>query len=85
MDKILSARIDELVIKQVGILAHELNTSKKAVIEAAIKMYSKQTGLEKQTDVLKATCGTWKRSETPKENILTARSAFNKSMNRHHQ
>jgi predicted transcriptional regulator len=50
MDKILSARVDESVIQQVGILARELNTSKKAIIEAAIKLYSEQTGLEKKNE-----------------------------------
>lgn len=29
MDKILSARVDEAIIQQVGILAKELNTTKK--------------------------------------------------------
>jgi len=43
MDKILSARVDESVIQQIGVLAHELDTSKKAVIEAAIRMFSEQT------------------------------------------
>ncbi|MBF0286847.1 MAG: hypothetical protein HQM14_03445 [SAR324 cluster bacterium] len=85
MDKILSARVDESIIQQVGILARELNTSKKAVIEAAISMYSEQTGLKRKIDILENTCGAWKRSETPQESISKARSAFNKSMERHHQ
>ena len=85
MDKILSARVDESVIQQVGILARELNTSKKTIIETAIRLYSKQTGLEKKIDVFENTCGAWKRSETPQESISIARSAFNKSMGRHHQ
>ncbi|MDA3918708.1 MAG: hypothetical protein PF690_17295 [Deltaproteobacteria bacterium] len=83
MDKILSARVDESVIQQVGILAHELNTSKKAIIEAAIRLYSEQTGLKEKIDAFETTCGAWKRSETPEESISTARSAFNKSMKRH--
>jgi len=53
MDKILSARIDESVMEQLGLLARELNTSKKAVIEAAIRLYSKQSGLEKKMRYLK--------------------------------
>ena len=85
MDKILSARVDESIIQQIGILARELNTSKKAVIEAAIKLYSEQTGVDKKINVFEQTCGAWDRSETPHESILIARSAFNKSMKRHHQ
>ncbi len=85
MDKILSARVDESIIQQINVLAHSLNTSKKAIIEAAITQYSKQKGLEEKMDVFENTCGAWKRSETFQESIIVARSAFNKSMERHHQ
>ncbi len=83
MDKILSARVDEAI--KVGILANELNTTKKAIIEAAIKHYSEQKGLEKKINIFDKTCGAWKRSETEQESVSKARSAFNKSMKRHHQ
>jgi len=85
MDKILSARVDESIIKQVGLLASELNTTKKAIIEAAIKHYSEQKGLERKINIFDKTCGVWKREETPQESISKARSSFNKSMERHHQ
>ena len=85
MEKILSARVDESVIQQIGVLAHELDTSKKAVIEAAIRMFSEQTGLEKKIDAFENSCGAWKRSEPPQESISEARSAFNKSIQRHHR
>jgi hypothetical protein len=85
MDKILSARLDEAVIRQIGILARELNTTKKAVIENAVRLYSEQTGLKKQIDVFESTCGSWKRSEPPEETVHQARSAFRNSMERHHQ
>ncbi len=85
MDRVLSTRVDEAVILQISILARELNLSKKAVIESAIKLYSEKTGMEKQTDPLKNTCGAWNRSESPMETIKTSRSAFNRSMERHHR
>ena len=53
MDKILSARIDESVINQIGLLARELNTTKKTVIETAIKLYSEQSDLGKKLTYLK--------------------------------
>lgn len=53
-------------------------------LEAAIRLYSEQTGLKEKIDVFETTCGAWKRSETPEKSISTARSAFNKSMKRHH-
>jgi hypothetical protein len=85
MDKILSARIDETVIRQISILARELNTTKKAVIESAVRFYSEQTGLKKRMDVFENTCGSWKRSEPPEETVCQARSAFRNSMERHHR
>jgi len=85
MDKVLSARIDESVIQQVGLLSRKLHTSKKAIIEAAIRQYSEQSGLKKEMDVFENTCGAWNRSEIPQEDILLSRSAFNQAMERHHQ
>lgn len=84
MDKVLSARVDESVIHQIGILARQLKMTKKAVIEAAIQLYSEQTGMDKNTDVFLTTCGAWQRPETPEETIRKSRSAFNRSMARHH-
>lgn len=77
--------MDEAVIQQVGMLARELKTTKKAIIEAAIKNYSEQKGVESKINIFNKTCGAWKRDETPQESISKARSAFNKSMERHHQ
>ncbi len=85
MDKILSARIDEAVIRQIGLLARELHTTKKAIIESAVRLYSEQTGLKKQIDVFASTCGTWQRAEPPEETVRQARFAFRRSMERHHQ
>lgn len=85
MDKILSARIDESVINQIGLLARELNTTKKTVIETAIKLYSEQSDLGKKIDVFENTFGAWHRSETPEETVNNASSTFRKSMERHHQ
>ncbi|MBS1255326.1 MAG: hypothetical protein MAG581_01126 [Deltaproteobacteria bacterium] len=84
MDKVLSSRIDESIIQQIGILADELGTTKKSVIESAIKLYAEQTKMSEKTDAFSRTSGTWLRSESPEESIKNARAAFNKSMNRHH-
>ena len=80
MDKILSARIDEAVIRQIGLLARELKTTKKAIIESAVRLYSEQSGLKKKVDVVEQTCGSLNRSESPEETIHHARSTFRKSM-----
>ena len=85
MDKILSARIDEAVIRQIGLLARELKTTKKAIIESAVRLYSEQNGMKKRIDIFEQTCGCWKHSESPEETVRQARSAFRKSMERHQQ
>ncbi|WP_446008463.1 ribbon-helix-helix protein, CopG family [Candidatus Electrothrix sp.] len=83
MDKVFSARVDEAVIRQIDLLTRELKTSKKAIIESAIRLYSEQSGLRKKVDVFEQTCGSWNRSESPEETVNQARSAFRKSMERH--
>ena len=86
MAKILSTPVDESVIHQIGILANEFNMTNEAIIEAAIKLYSKQKKIERiqDKDIFTKTFGAWQRSEPPEETIKKARTAFNKSMERHH-
>ena len=47
MDKIMSTRIDEAVVKRIEMLAKKLNTTKKAVIENAVGYYAEKTELKK--------------------------------------
>ena len=42
MDKIMSTRIDEAVIRHIGMLAKKLGTSKKAVLENAVRYYAEK-------------------------------------------
>ncbi|MFQ5480856.1 MAG: ribbon-helix-helix protein, CopG family [Thermodesulfobacteriota bacterium] len=83
MDKVLSARVDERVLHQINMLAKELHTSKKSVIEEAILTYVKKIEAEKGMDVLDLTSGVWKRDESAEETSRKARAAFTKSMERH--
>jgi predicted transcriptional regulator len=83
MDKILSARVDESVIRHIGMLAERLHLPKKAIIEKAIESYSRQVGADAAVDVLDQTLGAWCRNESPDETVLTARQAFQESMERH--
>ena len=64
MDKILSARIDEGVIRRVEFLSRKLHTSKKAVIEAAILSYAQKIEEENEIDILEQTFGSWVREES---------------------
>jgi hypothetical protein len=83
MDKILSARVDEAVLRRIGMLAQRLGTSKKAVIEAAIREYAERIEPEHGIDVLAETHGAWKRGEPPARTAQRARQAFRDSMRRH--
>jgi len=83
MDKVLSAQIDESVILRIDGLARQLGTTKKAIIETAIRMYAHIVEKEHNIEVLEWTHGTWRRTESPDETVKNARRAFRTSMQRH--
>jgi predicted transcriptional regulator len=83
MDKILSARVDESIIHRIGVLARQLHTSKKRIIEEAIQSYADQLDQKEQCDVFARTCGAWNREESASEIVAEARETFRKSMERH--
>lgn len=85
MDKIFSARINESVLRRIGILAQELHMTKKAVIEAAIASYVEKIKTDKNIDVFEKTLGAWDRKETPDETLEKAKKEFKKSMTRHYR
>jgi predicted transcriptional regulator len=84
MDKILSARVDESVVHKIGALAKQMGTTKKAVIEEAVRLYGEkvQSG---EVDVFEQTLGAWSRKEAPQQTVAKARQAFRGSMGRHHR
>ncbi len=83
MDKILSARVDESIIRRLGRLAQKLHTTKKAVLEAAILSYEEKAETEEGADIWGETLGAWKRRESPEETVKQVRHAFRESMKRH--
>ena len=85
MDKVLSSRVDESVVRCIGMLAHQLNTSKKKVIETAIERYAEQIAAEQKLDVLDRTFGAWKRDESAAATVSTSRKAFRDGMVRSRQ
>jgi hypothetical protein len=80
MDKILSTRVDESVVHQIGLLARHLCTSKKQIIENAILTYAAKIDESKKLDPLEQTCGAWRRRESADKIITAVRTAFNQSM-----
>lgn len=85
MDKVLSSRVDESVVRCIGMLAHQLNTSKKKVIETAVMMYAEQIAAEQNLDVLDRTFGAWKRDESATATASASRKAFRDGMARNRQ
>ncbi len=83
MDKILSARIEESIINQIGLLAKEMNTSKKSIIENAILKYAENVAKENKIDALEKTLGSWNRSETPGKTVKRIRKEFRNSLERY--
>ena len=83
MDKIMSARIDEAIIRCIGMLAKQLNMSKKAVIENAMTKYAQQVELDENLDILTQTCGSWKREEAADETARNIKAAMRRSQKRH--
>ena len=82
MDKIFSTRINEAVIRRIQLLAHQLHTTKKQVVEGAIAMYAEHVAEDQKVDFLDRTFGAWKRRESPEATISASRRAFRDSMTR---
>ncbi|MBN1359824.1 MAG: ribbon-helix-helix protein, CopG family [Sedimentisphaerales bacterium] len=81
MDKILSARVDEAIIQKIASLARQMGTTKKKVIEEAVRSYAEKVK-SGETDVLELTLGAWSRKESPQQTVAKARKAFRRSMGR---
>jgi hypothetical protein len=86
MDKIFSARINEAVLKRLGLLAQRLQMSKKAIIEKAISEFAQRMDAASENDdLLKESFGAWQRDESPETTTKEARKQFQSAMERHHQ
>ena len=83
MDKIMSTRIDEAVIRHIGMLAKRLGTSKKAVLENAIRYYAEKIEEEQGFDILTHTFGSWKRDESAAETVQSIKDTMRKSQARY--
>ena len=83
MDKIMSTRMDETVIQRIGLLAKKLRTSKKAIIENAVRNYADKVEADQGVDVLTQTFGSWQRDESAPETVTSVKNAMRKSQKRH--
>ena len=83
MDKIMSTRIDEAVIRHIGMLAKKLGTSKKAVLENAVRHYVEKIEAEQGFDVLTHTFGSWQRDKSAAETVRGIKETMRKSQERY--
>jgi len=83
MDKIMSTRMDEAVIRHIAMLAKRLGTSKKAVLENAVRYYAERIEAEQGFDVLTHTFGCWERDRSAAETVSTIKDTMRKSQERY--
>jgi len=83
MDKIMSTRVDEAVIRNIGMLAKKLGTSKKAIIENAVQYYVEKIEAESGFDIFTHTFGSWQREETAGETVKKIKGIMRRSQERY--
>jgi predicted transcriptional regulator len=71
------------VIQRIGSIARRLHTSKKRVIEDAVRNYADKIDHDEKFDVFEQTCGAWHRKESAGRLVEEDREKFRKSMERH--
>ena len=79
----MSTRIDEAVIRHIGMLAKRLGTSKKAVLENAVRYYAEKIEAEQGFDALTHTFGSWKHDESAAETVSAVKDTMRKSQERY--
>lgn len=83
MDKIISTRMDEAVIRRIGLLAQKMGKSKKFILESAVNCYAEKVAEEMELDALVQTLGSWAREESPAETVIQIKEAMRKSQERY--
>lgn len=74
--------MNEAIVQRVGMLAKMLGTSKKAVLENAIRLYAEKVESDMRIDVLEHTSGCWNRDEDAAETIRLIKKVMRHSQGR---
>jgi predicted transcriptional regulator len=85
MDRIMSIRIDESVAKRIEMLAKQLNTTRKAVIENAVGYYAGKIEADQNIDILSQTLGSWQRDESDGKTVEQIRGKMHRSQGRYNR
>jgi hypothetical protein len=83
MQKIFSTRIDEALLNEMDRVTRRAGITKKQFLEDAIRARARELSAAPAPDVWEETRGAWKRRERPATTVRTARSAFQRSIERH--
>lgn len=83
MQKIFSARLDEAVLDEMNRATRRVNMTKKQFLEEAIRARARELSAASQADVWEETRGAWKRRGRPATTVRAARTAFQRSIERH--
>lgn len=83
MDKVMSTRMDEAVIRHIGMLAKKLGTSKKSVLENAVRYYVDKIEAEQNFDVLSHTFGSWQGDKSAADTVKNIKETMRKSQERY--
>ncbi len=75
--------MDETVIRHIGMLAKKLGTSKKAVLENAVRCYAEKIEAEQGFNVLTQTFGGWERDKSATETVSTIKDTMRDSQERY--
>ena len=79
MDEIMPARVDEMVIRRIGMLAQKLGTPKKKILENAVRRYAEKVASEEEFDLPDPTLGAWRRKESAADVVEDIRTVMRKS------
>jgi hypothetical protein len=85
MDKVFSARINEAVLRELGVATERLGITKKAFLEKAIRLAAANLGRAANDEIWESAFGAWQREESTRETVARAKGAFRKAATRHHE
>ena len=83
MDRVFSARLDDSIVNQIKLLAKQLDTTNKEIIEQAIRLFTSQVKDKEKVDIIRQTHGIWHEDETADETVQRIRKEVNDSFTRY--
>lgn len=83
MDKIFSARVDEVVLDEMDRTVRNLGITKRQFLEEAIRLRLREVSRRGDADIWAETLGAWRRKGSPRTTVRNVRRRFQRSFERH--